>query len=224
MRPHRGRVLLLAASSFVSGAVEAAFLVVITRAALAIADGDDDFGVLAGHSASLAAALGVAALLLGLRLALGLVGVRVSADLAVDVLTDARHRLADAYLHTSWAVQHREPSGRLQELLGGFAGLASGVVAAFGALMSSALTLLALIVVSFTINPIATLVVVVALVALGVGDLTTAPADPRPRQIGGRRPAVVRDNGLGARRAGHGDAGVRRPRSVRRSSARRRRG
>ena len=168
MRPHRGRVLLLAASSFVSGAVEAAFLVVITRAALAIADGDDEFGVLAGHSASLAAALGVAALLLGLRLALGLVGVRVSADLAVDVLTDARHRLADAYLHTSWAVQHREPSGRLQELLGGFAGLASGVVAAFGALMSSALTLLALIVVSFTINPIATLVVVVALVALGV--------------------------------------------------------
>ena len=114
------------------------------------------------------AALGVAALLLGLRLALGLVGVRVSADLAVDVLTDARHRLADAYLHTSWAVQHREPSGRLQELLGGFAGLASGVVASFSALMSSALTLLALIVVSFTINPIATLVVVVALVALGL--------------------------------------------------------
>ncbi len=168
MRPHRGRVLLLAASSFVSGAVEAAFLVVITRAALAIADGDDDFGVLAGYSAPLAAALGIAALLLGLRLALGLVGVRVSADLAVDVLTDARHRFADAYLHTSWAVQHREPSGRLQELLGAFAGLASGVVAAFGTLMSSALTLLALIVVSFTINPIATLVVIVALVALGV--------------------------------------------------------
>ena len=100
-------MLLLAGSSFVSGAVEAAFLVVITRAALAIADGDDEFGVLAGRSASLAAALVVAALLLVVRLALGLFGVRVSADLAVDVLTDARHRLADAYLHTSWAVQHR---------------------------------------------------------------------------------------------------------------------
>ena len=167
VHPHRGRVLLLAASSFGNGAVEAAFLVVITRAALAIADGDDDFGVLAGRSASVGAAIAIAALLLGLRLALGLVAVRVSADLAVDVLTDARHRLADAYLHTSWAVQHREPSGRLQELLGGFAGLASGVIVAFSGLITSALTLLALIVVSFTINPIATLVVIVALVALG---------------------------------------------------------
>ena len=41
------------------------------------------------------------------------------------------------------------------------------MVAAFSALMSSTLTLLALIVVSFTINPLATLVVVVALVVLG---------------------------------------------------------
>ena len=174
---------------------------IITRAALAIADGDDDFGVLAGRSASLAAALVVAALLLGLRLALGLFGVRVAADLAVDVLTDARHRFADAYLHTSWALQHREPSGRLQELLGGFAGLASGVVAAFSALMSSALTLLALIVVSFTINPLATLVVVVALVALGVVISPLRRRIRAARQIGGRRPALVRDDGLGARRA-----------------------
>ena len=127
MRPHRGRLLVLSLTSIVSGAVEALFLVVITRAALAIADGEDEFGVLAGRSSSLTAAIGVAALLLLVRLTLGLNAVRVSADLSVAVLSDARHRLSDAYLHTSWAVQHAEPTGRLQELLSGFAGLASGV-------------------------------------------------------------------------------------------------
>ena len=167
VRPHRGRVAVLAATAFVGGAIEAAFLVIITRTALAIANGDDDFGVLAGRSASLAAAVLVAALLLVARLALGLAGVRVSADLAVEALTDARHRLADAYLHTSWAVQHQERSGQLQELLGAFAGLTSGVVASFSMLISSALTLLALIVVSFVINPVATLIVVIALGGLG---------------------------------------------------------
>ena len=83
MRPHRGRLLVLSLTSIVSGAVEAVFLVVITRAALAIADGEDEFGVLAGHSSSLTTAIGVAALLLVVRLALGLNAVRVSADLSV---------------------------------------------------------------------------------------------------------------------------------------------
>jgi ATP-binding cassette subfamily B protein len=168
VRPHRGGVIVLALTSFASGAVEAAFLVVLTRAALAIADGRDEFGVLAGHTASLGLGLGVAALLLIVRLVLGLVGVRVATELAVDVLTEARHRLADAFLHTSWAVQHSEPSGRLQELMGGFAGLASGVVTAFNLLVSGSLNLLALIIASLTINPKATAVVVVALAVLAL--------------------------------------------------------
>ena len=100
------------------------------------------------------------------RLTLGLNAVRVSADLSVAVLSDARHRLSDAYLHTSWAVQHAEPSGRLQELLSGFAGLASGVATSISVALIALLNVAALIAVSLTINPIATLVVVVALVAL----------------------------------------------------------
>ena len=157
---------MLSLTSFVSGGVEALFLVIITRAALAIADGEDEFGVLAGRSTSLAAGIGVAALLLVVRLILGIAAVRVSGDLAVAVLTDARRRLSDAYLHTSWAVQHAEPSGRLQELVGGFAGLASGAVTSFSVALIAVLNLAALIVASLTINPIATLGVVVALVAL----------------------------------------------------------
>ena len=58
----------------------------------------------------------------------------------------------------------------------------------------------------------------------GRGDLAAAPSHPRPRQVGSRCPIVVRDDRLGARLARHGDAGVRRARSVRRASACGRRG
>jgi len=167
VRPHRGRVLVLSVMSLLGGVVEALFLVIITRAALAIADGEDDFGVLAGRSASLAAGIAVGALLLVIRLILGLAAVRVSAELCVAVLTDARHRLSDAYLHTSWAVQHAEPSGWLHELLGGFAGVASGVATSLSLALIAILNIAALIAVSLTINPTATLVVVVAILALG---------------------------------------------------------
>ena len=215
MRPHRGRVLVLSVTSLLGGAIEALFLVVITRAALAIANGKDDFGVLAGRSASLAAGIGVAALLLVVRLILGLAAVRVSAELSVAVLTDARHRLSDAYLNTSWAVQHAEPSGWLQELLGGFAGLASGVATSFN----------------------------VALIApaehrgadrgfahdqsdrdargrrgpgrAGSVDRPATTAHPGSSIGGGRRADVHRDDSLGTGRVGHGDAVLRCARPVR---------
>ena len=215
MRPHRGRVLVLSVTSLLGGAVEALFLVVITRAALAIADGEDDFGVLAGRSASLAAGIGVAALLLVVRLILGLAAVRVSVELSVAVLADARHRLSDAYLHTSWAVQHAEPSGWLQELLGGFAGVASGVATSLSVALIALLNIAALIAVSLTINPIATLVVVVALVVLG------AVIAPLRRRIRARASAAAAAqmsiattvSELGA--LGHGDAVLRCARPVR---------
>ena len=59
-------------SAFAGGAAEAAFLVVVTRVGLAVADGDDVTGVIAGWRVSVGAALGVAAALVAARLVLGL--------------------------------------------------------------------------------------------------------------------------------------------------------
>ena len=83
--PHKSRVLVLALSSFLGGAVEAGFLVVITRTALAITDGDDSFGVLAGLYMSVGVAIAVAGALLISRLGLALLSVRASTDLTVQV-------------------------------------------------------------------------------------------------------------------------------------------
>ena len=92
---------------------------------------------------------------------------RLSSSLVTQVLTEVRSQLADAYLRTSWSIQHAEPPARLQELLASFASSASDVVSYLNMAIIGALNLAALLAVSLAVNPIATVVVVVVLGALG---------------------------------------------------------
>lgn len=167
VRPHRGRVAALSLSSFAGGAVEAVFLVVVTRTALAIADGRESTGLLAGKTLTVGGAIALAACLLIARLALALVGVATSASLSADVSSSLRHRLADAYLNASWAVQEAEPTGRLSQLLTGFVGSAVSAVTSFTSSVSASLSLVALMVVATAVDPVSTLAVVGALAVLG---------------------------------------------------------
>ena len=139
----------------------------ISRVALAIADGDDSFGVLAGRSTSVRLAIAFAGLLVVIRLALALLAMRASVSLSTRVGVEARRDVADAYLHASWGVQQAEAGGRLQELIMSFAGSKVGVANAFASILNSSLSLTALVIGSILINPTATLVVMVALGVLG---------------------------------------------------------
>ena len=118
--PWRHRVGLLVGVSFLSGALEALFLVVVTRTALAIADGRNSTGLLAGWQFSITAALVIAGALLVARLLASLVGVMISTFLNVNISTSIRGDLNEAYLQASWATQQGEPVGRLQQLLTSF--------------------------------------------------------------------------------------------------------
>jgi ATP-binding cassette, subfamily B, bacterial len=164
---HRRQVAILSIASFLGGAVEALFLVVVTRAALSIADGGDTTGVFAGIGVPVAGAIGVAAVLLVVRLALAVLAVARSAALSAAVLATLRQRLAHSYLSASWAMQQGEPSGQLQ-VLAGFAGAGVGSVGAFTTTITAMLNLLALVVIAFVIDPAATLAVIVALVGFSV--------------------------------------------------------
>ena len=53
VKGHRGSLAIMAAVAFLGGLTEALFLVVVTRAAFAITDGDVSVGVVAGWSMSL---------------------------------------------------------------------------------------------------------------------------------------------------------------------------
>lgn len=165
--PWRRRVGVLVAVSFLSGALEALFLVVVTRTALAIADGRDATGLLAGWKFSITVALIIAGALLMARLSISLVGVAVSTALNAQLSTTLRGDLTDAYLWASWATQQGEPAGRLQQLLTGFVGSALGVVTSFTSTVTASLNLAALLAIAVVVDPVASLVVVAALLSLG---------------------------------------------------------
>ena len=117
----RADVGLLAASSVLGGLVEALFLVSITRAAFAITDGKDEFGLVAGREVSVTAAVLFSLTFVLVRVALAIAATWQSARLSASVIADVRRDLAQAFMRASWSSQHGERSGRLQELLTTFA-------------------------------------------------------------------------------------------------------
>lgn len=163
----RRRLVLLAGCSVVGGTLEAVFLVLVTRIALAIAEGSSTATVIGNREWGLGtlAVLGIA--ILAARLALALAALRESTAITIGTSTDVRHRVSDAYLRSSWANQHAQPPGYLQELLSGFSGAAAGVTGAVAMGTSAGLNLVALLVVSVVVNPVAALAVIAVLVTLG---------------------------------------------------------
>ncbi len=168
VRPYRRRVVLIALLSLAGAALEAGFLVLMTTTALAITDGVGTVGPYAGRTLAVDTALALTAGLLAVRLALAIVTVRASTSLSVEVLTQSRLTLGEAYLNASWALQQSQPPGRLQELMTTFASRSSAAVAQFTSILTSALSLVAFLAAAALVDREATLAVIGALVVLGL--------------------------------------------------------
>jgi len=164
---YRGRVALLASTSFVGALFEAVFLVLITGVAMALVADKDSVGPVLGRSASIGTALVIGAALLAVRLAVNLWGVRISADLTAAVTADQRTILSNAYLRASWAVQQAEPTGQLQALLTGFVSAATSAVATFTGGVVALLSLVAFLGTGLAVDAAATGAVLVALALVG---------------------------------------------------------
>jgi len=104
-RPYRWRIAQLSLASFVSGAIEAAFLVVVTRTAVAITNGRVRVGLTGAVFTPVSTALAVAAVLVAGRLVVTVVTSVISTNLTEDVATDLRGDLAGAFLDSNWSTQ-----------------------------------------------------------------------------------------------------------------------
>jgi len=157
---------VLALTSFVAGLLEAGFLVIITRAAFAVTNGESevDFG---GHQLRVGLITASSLVLVVARVAMGLLANAQSARLVSDASADLRHDLTDAYLDASWAVQQGDRSGYLQELLSSFADRAGGVVSNLTGAITAGFNLLAILGLAVFVNPAASVVVIGTVVALG---------------------------------------------------------
>lgn len=159
--------LFLALTSMTAGLAEAAFLVILTRVALAVAAGEKTVGLWSGHySIALAVAIGAAALVA--RLLAATSSVRTSAQVSNGVISDIRKRLARAYLRADWALKSDESKGSLQELMTTFVNTGGTLMLSLTAGVSASFSLLALLVVSFILDPATSLLVIASMIALGV--------------------------------------------------------
>ena len=160
VRPH---MVLISTFAFINGLLEAGFLVVIARIALALTEGNDLIHITNGFELTIYQGLAVAAVLIFVRLVFSLGVVRVSTSLVFRVGVSLRLRLSHAFLDSSWAIQQSQPAGTLQQLVVAFPTQGSSLIHALATSLGAGITLVAMMAVSFLVNFFATLTVFVAL-------------------------------------------------------------
>ena len=170
---HRRMIATIATSAFVGGLLEALFLVMVTRAAFAVANGQDRIGILSGRSLSLPSALLLAVGLISIRMVLAAYAAWESANLSAGTVARIRGTLSAAFLDSSWEVQQAQQAGSLQELLTTYSGHASYMVSNLAQGVVSAANL-------------------VALLGMAVAGMLALPLRPLRRLVGRRGDAANR--------------------------------
>ncbi len=164
---YRRALVALAATAYVGGALEALFLVTVTRAAFAITKNQDRIGIVAGWYASVAKTLWIALAMMVVRVALAVLASWLSARLSASVVARVRRRLARSFIGASWALQQRQRAGSLQEFMTSYSGQASALMQGMGQIVVSGANLFALLGIAIAVDPFGALVLVLSVGVLG---------------------------------------------------------
>ena len=183
--PFRGRVAAVALCSFTASLLEAALLVLVTRSILAIAADESSFSVVSDRFLTIGEAAGATAVLLVARLALATSAIRLQTTLFHRMLVRLRERLNRAFMQSSWAVQSQQPRGAFQNLIVQFPPTVVSLGYQLVQSLVGALSLLAMLVIAFVIQPLTALVVLGVVLVLASGLL------PVRRAVRGRAARAV---------------------------------
>lgn len=154
--PRSGHIIaLLVVLTVLASAFEAAALVLVARAALAVAAqaGDVDLGD--GRTLSPGAALLLALAALAVKLALGLTSARIGASLSARTVRRARIVLLESYFRVTWAQQSRERLGELQDYLTTSVGRLNGINQSFVSGLNALVSFAVIIVSAVAVNLLA---------------------------------------------------------------------
>ena len=162
----RPRVVLLGFLYFISGTLEAFFLIVVARVGIAIADGSTAVLIFQSTEIPVHQSLLLCVIAISVRLVATLIGVRVSTGLIYRISVGLRTRLSHSFLRSSWAMQQAQPAGILQQLVVTFPNQGSILITQLAISLGSGLTLLAMLLVALTVEPWATLVILLVLIVL----------------------------------------------------------
>ncbi|MEZ5245420.1 MAG: ABC transporter ATP-binding protein [Acidimicrobiales bacterium] len=166
---------------------EAGFLVIIARAGVALANGDEVITLQGDHTVTMVVGLAAAAAFIALRFVANIGGAALSSVSMARASIRLQSEFTDAYLATAWDVKHGLAPGRVQQLLSNYARTAVNVVAAVSRGLTAGVSLFALIAVAFAIQPYITIVAAVLVAALGAAMM---PLRRKVQQVSQRAAAA----------------------------------
>lgn len=164
----RRAIAKIAVTSYLGGAAEAVFLIIVTRSAFAITDGAERVGIVAAWYLTVGQTLLLGAGLVSLRVALAAYASWQAARLSTSAVARVRERVASAFLDASWEVQQGQRSGSLQELLTTYTGQVNSLVGSLGSGVVAAANLVALVGIAVAVDPLGALILLISLAVLGV--------------------------------------------------------
>jgi ABC-type multidrug transport system fused ATPase/permease subunit len=153
VRSLRRRLLLLSTVTFISGLAQAALLVILSELAVSSAQRRKHL-VIEGHSLSIEQALLLGLVLLAIFFAAGMITASATSSISGISLEEGRNTMIDAFFDADWSVQAEERLGHVQQLLTVNCEDLAVVVLAMANGLQSLLTVLALLLAAFLVNPI----------------------------------------------------------------------
>lgn len=169
LRGRRRGLVTLGAASLLGGFAEAAFLVVITRAAFAVTNEEEAIGAIGGVTVSVRGTVLLALVLVLVRLGLAILANSLSASLNTTVIRDLRTTLANGFLRSTWPAQQQSRAGALQELVSTYSNAGSVLMSSATSAVTAAFNLVALMAIAVAVDPLGSLIAFGMLGALALG-------------------------------------------------------
>jgi ABC-type multidrug transport system fused ATPase/permease subunit len=167
VKDHKRAIAGVAAIALAGGVAEAGLLIMVTRAAFSITDGQSRIPVAGGWSLSVGPMALLMVALIAVRTLLAVGATWQSDNVSTQIVARLRLRLSRAFLGASWEVQQDRRSGSLQELLTTHSEQATALVTALNQGVVAAANLVALLAMASVTNPVGALVLVVSVAGLG---------------------------------------------------------
>jgi ABC-type multidrug transport system fused ATPase/permease subunit len=155
------RLAWLASCSFVSGLSQAALLVVVSELAVSSAQGGNRLK-LHGVSLSVHDSVFICALLLVLFSASSMAAAFAGSAMSSTAVEAGRAKVIDSFFNASWGIQSSEPLGHIQQLLTVNCENIGWVTLGISGGVQALLSVIALLIAAFFVNPITSSVVLVA--------------------------------------------------------------
>jgi ABC-type multidrug transport system fused ATPase/permease subunit len=171
-RGQRRRIIVLIVTSLIGGLLEAAMLILLARIAFALAAGQSEVhvsnSVLGNRSFDVWELLGAAATLTLVRMGLQWITTVMSNKTSLGVMLKLRRSLVRSYLRASWDLQSSQREGYLQQLVAGYTSTAAGAIGGVTNLITSGLSLAALLAAALLVQPLASIGAALAALAIGL--------------------------------------------------------